>query len=238
MKNLLVIKNLKKDFGKKKVLIDLNLTIDQGEHVAILGSNGCGKTTLVEIIAQTSKPTSGTVEFAIEGDVRKEIGIQFQQGEWPSGICAEDMLKFYRSIYPRFTKEWEEQLNQVFEIDEFRKRNLNKLSGGQKQRFNAMISMMNSPKLVILDELTTGLDMQLQFQIINFFKEVLTNNQKTLLLVSHSPEEAELLCSRMVIIHNGVIAFDRQISTAIKEFGSVRKIMDKHFEGTLKYDYE
>ncbi|AXK51258.1 ABC transporter ATP-binding protein [Spiroplasma alleghenense] len=236
MKDFITIKNLKKEFGKKKVLQDLDLTIKKGERLAILGSNGCGKTTLVEMIAQTSKPTSGTIEFNLEGDLKKEIGIQFQQGEWPAGICAEDMLKFYRSVYPRFTKDWEEQLNQVFDIEEFRKRSIRKLSGGQKQRFNAMISMMNDPELVILDELTTGLDMQLQFSIISFFKDKLKKDNKTLILVSHSPEEVELLCNRMVIIKDGKVAFDRKITEAIKEFKTIRNIMDKHFEGSLKYD--
>ncbi|WP_338971252.1 ABC transporter ATP-binding protein [Spiroplasma endosymbiont of Panorpa germanica] len=236
MNDFITIKDLSKEFGKKKVLKGLNLNIKKGERLAILGSNGCGKTTLVEMIAQTSKPTSGSIHFDLEGDLKKEIGIQFQQGEWPAGICADDMLKFYRSIYPRFTLQWEEQLNKVFDIEEFRKRPIKKLSGGQKQRFNAMISMMNDPELVILDELTTGLDMQLQFSIITFFKEKLKKDNKTLLLVSHSPEEVELLCTRMIIINDGKVCFDRKITDAIKEFKSVRNIMDKHFEGSLKYD--
>ncbi|AHI53451.1 ABC transporter ATP-binding protein [Spiroplasma sabaudiense Ar-1343] len=236
METLITIKNLEKKFGKKKVLKDLNLQINQGERVAILGSNGCGKTTLVEMIAQTSIPTSGTIELNIQGDIKKEIGIQFQQGEWPVGICANDMLKFYRSVYPKFTQSWEEELNKVFDIEEFKNRGLRKLSGGQKQRFNAMISMMNDPALVILDELTTGLDMQLQFSIISFFKKKMEEDKKTLLLVSHSPEEVELLCTRMIIINDGKVAFDRKISEALKEFKSVRNIMNKHFEGSLKYD--
>ncbi|WP_026389280.1 ABC transporter ATP-binding protein [[Acholeplasma] multilocale] len=236
MKDIIVVKDVHKDFGKKKVLKGLNLNIKQGDRIAILGSNGCGKTTLVEMIAQTSKPTSGTIDVNVSGEMKKEIGIQFQMGEWPAGISADDMLKFYRAIYPKLTKEWEDELNKVFELDEFLKRPLKKLSGGQKQRFNAMISMMNKPEIVILDELTTGLDMQLQFQITDFFRETTKKNKQTLILVSHSATEVELLCNRMVIVNDGVIGFDRTIDQAIKEFGSVRNIMNKHFAGELKYD--
>ncbi|WP_027063420.1 ABC transporter ATP-binding protein [Mesoplasma seiffertii] len=236
MSKIIEIENLNKAFGKKEVLKNLSLTVNRGERLAILGANGCGKTTLVEMIAQTSRPSSGTIKINIEGDLRKEIGIQFQQGEWPPGISAADMLMFYRVVYPKFTAAWEAELAGVFDIEEFKTRALKKLSGGQKQRFNAMISMMNNPEIVILDELTTGLDMQLQFKIIEFFKKQIQENSKTLLLVSHSPEEVELLCNRMVIIHEGRIVFDRQISKAIAEYKSVRNVMDEYFEGSLKYD--
>ncbi|ATZ18477.1 ABC transporter ATP-binding protein [Williamsoniiplasma somnilux] len=233
MKTIIQIKDLKKSFGKKEVLKGINLEIKEGERIAILGGNGAGKTTLVEIIAQTSKQTSGDIQIDIPGNLKKEIGIQFQNGEWPAGISANDMIQFYKAMFPNFTDEWEKKLNSVFEIDEFRKRHLNRLSGGQKQRFNAMISVLNNPKIVILDELTTGLDMLLQFKIIEFYKTNTANTNQTLILVSHSPEEVELLCERMIIIHKGLVGFDQPVKEVVNKYGSVRKAMDLYFAGGL-----
>lgn len=234
MKNIIEINNLNKAFKNKIVLNNLNLDIKEGERLAIMGANGCGKTTLVEMIAQFNKPDKGILKINLEGNIKNEIGIQLQTGDWPAGITPLDMLAFYRSIYPKFTEEWEKTIAEVFDIQEFISRPLKKLSGGQKQRFNAMISVMNNPKIVILDELTTGLDMELQYKIIDFFKENVQKSNQTLLLVSHHPEEVEILCNRLVIIKDGNIFFDKKINDVIKEYRSVRKLMNLFFKGELK----
>ncbi|ASZ09411.1 ABC transporter ATP-binding protein [Mesoplasma chauliocola] len=234
MKNIIEIKNLSKSFKNKVVLKDFNLDIKEGERIAIMGANGCGKTTLVEMIAQFNKPDKGTIKINLDENIKAEIGIQLQTGDWPAGITPSDMLTFYKSIYPKFTKEWEAIISDVFDIKEFIKTPLKKLSGGQKQRFNAMISVMNNPKIVILDELTTGLDMELQYKITDFFRDNVKQNKQTLLLVSHHPEEVEILCDRIVIIHEGNIFFDKKISAVISKYGSVRDLMNLFFKGELK----
>ncbi|AVN62647.1 multidrug ABC transporter ATP-binding protein [Mesoplasma coleopterae] len=234
MTNIIEIKNLKKAFKNKVVLDNLNLDIKEGERVAIMGANGCGKTTLVEMIAQFNKPDKGSIKINLEGNIKNEIGIQLQTGDWPAGITPLDMLAFYRSIYPKFTKDWENKIADVFDIKEFIKTPLKKLSGGQKQRFNAMISVMNNPKIVILDELTTGLDMELQYKITDFFRENVKKSKQTLLLVSHHPEEVEILCNRILIVKDGDIFFDKKINEVIKKYGSVRDLMNLFFKGELK----
>ncbi|AHI52968.1 ABC transporter ATP-binding protein [Spiroplasma culicicola] len=233
MEKIIEISKVVKNFGKKKVLKELNLDIYKKDKIAILGGNGEGKSTLIDLISQITKPTSGEIKINIDQDVKKEIGIQFQQGEWPSGINAQDMIILYRSIFPKFTSEWEKQLLEIFEIDEFIKRPLNKLSGGQKQRFNSMIALMNQPEIIILDELTTGLDLKLQIKIMNFIKKVCDENNKTLIIVSHSPEEVELLCQRVAIVYQGKIILDKTIAEVKKEYNGVRNLMNKHFEGEI-----
>ncbi|PPE04768.1 ABC transporter ATP-binding protein [Entomoplasma ellychniae] len=234
MSNIIEIKDLEKKFKEKIVFKNLNLNIKKGEKVAIMGSNGCGKTTLVEMIAQFDKPTSGEIKINIQGNFKNEIGIQLQTGEWPSGVTPQDMLIFYRSVYPKFTPEWEKEISTVFDIQDFIKTPLKKLSGGQRQRFNAMISVMNNPQIVILDELTTGLDMELQNKIIDFFSKKLTELKQTLLLVSHHPEEAEILCNRIIIIAEQKIFFDEKIKDVMKKYGSLRSVMNLFFKGELK----
>ncbi|WP_234013408.1 hypothetical protein [Mesoplasma florum] len=93
---------------------------------------------------------------------------------------------------------------------------------------------MNNPKIVILDELTTGLDMELQYKITDFFRENVKKSKQTLLLVSHHPEEVEILCDRIIIIKDGGIFFDKKISAVIKKYGSVRDLMNLFFKGELK----
>ncbi|WP_339022433.1 ABC transporter ATP-binding protein [Spiroplasma endosymbiont of Crioceris asparagi] len=233
MEKVIEIKNLSKSFGQSKILENISIDIEFKERVAILGGNGAGKTTFVEMIGQTSKPTSGEIKINIDGNLKQEIGIQFQEGIWPKGITAYDIIKFYKAVFPNFNDEREKELEEVFEIGTFAKRNLNRLSGGQKQRFNAMLSVLNKPKVVILDELTTGLDMRLQFKILNFFKQSTIKDNQTLLIVSHNPEEVEQLCTRAIIIGDKKILLDKSVEDIKKEYGSVRKLMDKYFEEGL-----
>lgn len=236
METIIEVKNVSKAFGKKVIFSDFNLEIKAGERVALMGANGCGKTTLVEMIAQISKPDAGQVKINLKNNIKQEIGIQLQEGVWPTSITAQNMLDFYKAVYPKFTKEWEEKLKTVFEIDEFINRPLKKLSGGQKQRFNAMISIMNNPKIVILDELTTGLDMKLQFNIIDFFIKNTKEYGQTLLLVSHHPEEIEEMCERLIIIKDGKIWYDASVEATIKKYTSVRNLMNKYFKGELDHE--
>ncbi|AUM62733.1 ABC transporter ATP-binding protein [Spiroplasma monobiae] len=234
MQTIIDVKNISKSFGKKIIFKDFSLEIKEGQRVALMGANGCGKTTLVEMIAQFSKPDSGEIKINLQNNIKQEIGIQLQEGSWPNGITAQNMLDFYKSVYPKFTKEWEEKLKQVFEIEEFINRPLKKLSGGQRQRFNAMISIMNNPKIVILDELTTGLDMELQFKIIDFFKVNTKEFKQTLLLVSHHPEEVEEMCDRLIIIKDSKVWYDDSVENTIKNHNSVRELMNRFFKGENK----
>lgn len=235
-KKIIEITKLEKSFAKKVILKDINWSVAPGERIAILGANGAGKTTFVEMISQVSQPTKGAIKINLTGNIKSQIGIQFQEGDWIPGLNAGDLLDFYHHVFPEFTAKRERQLLEIFEINEFRKINLTKLSGGQKQRFNAMLSVLNNPKIVILDELTVGLDMELQFKILNFFKKSTKEKKQTLLIVSHNPEEVEMLCNRMIIIGEQKILFDDSIKNVQKNYGGVRKLMNHYFQGELKHD--
>lgn len=232
--NIIEVRDLVKSYHNKEVLKKLNLTIKKGEKIAILGANGAGKTTLISIISQSIGKTSGEVNINIQGNLKSEIGIQFQEGNWPPGITAKNILNFYKSFLKRFDDAREQELYEIFEIKEFEKRPLVKLSGGQKQRFNAMLAILNDPQIVILDELTTGLDMRLQFKIEEYIKKVFSATKKTLIIVSHNPQEVQDLCERLVIINEGVVWYDNKVENVIKEFGSVKQLMNLFFDGGLK----
>ncbi|AGM26427.1 ABC transporter ATP-binding protein [Spiroplasma syrphidicola EA-1] len=234
MSAIIEVKNLFKSYQKNEVLKDINVEVFAGDRVAILGANGCGKTTFVEMISSFSKPTAGEIKINLSGNVKKDIGIQYQEGNWPIGIRIKDMIKFYRKVYENFSPAYEKMLEEVFELDKIKNINLQKLSGGQKQRFNAMLAVINDPEIVILDELTTGLDIELQYKIVSFFNEYIVNNNKTLLIVSHHPEEVEMLCNRILLFGNKSILLDCSMAEAKAQFGSIRNLMNLYFKGEIK----
>ena len=234
--SVIEIHNLKKNFGDNKVLKGISTNFHVHETVGIMGANGCGKTTFLSLMCQTLKPSSGKIQYHVDrkyGDVKYQIGAQFQEGEWPSGVSAYDMIQFYKGVYPSITKKRINELIDVFEIREFWKRQLQKLSGGQKQRFNAFLAVIHNPQIVFFDEVTTGLDIELQYRILNYLKGLAKGKQQTIFIVSHGPEEVEQIADRVILIDQGLIWVDVRIKQLLEKYGSVRKMMNLYFEGKI-----
>ena len=234
------LSQISKSYGKTRVLREIDLQVARGEVVAILGANGAGKTTLVEIIAGVLAPSAGKVHFSFLNHQQKNavnIGIQFQSGYWPAGMRPVDILNFYQQIFPNVTQQHIAQLLTVFEIKDFLKKSLATLSGGQQQRFNAVLAVLHNPELIILDELTTGLDLQAQFKILDFFKKIIRTEQHTIILVSHIPNEIELLADRILLLRDGSIFADYPITTVREQFGSVHRLLANFFQqSTTEHD--
>lgn len=148
-----------------------------------------------------------------------------------------DILNFYQQIFPNVTQQHIAQLLTVFEIKDFLKKSLATLSGGQQQRFNAVLAVLHNPELIILDELTTGLDLQAQFKILDFFKKIIRTEQHTIILVSHIPNEIELLADRILLLRDGSIFADYPITTVREQFGSVHRLLANFFQqSTTEHD--
>lgn len=232
-KELIKITNLTKSFNVNKeklvAVSNLNLTIYEGENIALLGGNGAGKTTTVEMIAGLNKPTSGSIEYKLEHNVsfKEKIGIQFQDSSYPVGIKVNQVIKFIMMI-----NNIEIEINKfnamlhIFGIDEFYYKKASSLSGGQQQRLNCLLSIINNPKFVILDELSTGLDVTIRTRIKRFIKEYAKNNNITILVVSHDMDEVDYLVDRIVIMKKGEIFLDLPKKDVIKKYGSISKCID------------
>ncbi|WP_146637678.1 ABC transporter ATP-binding protein [Spiroplasma clarkii] len=214
---------------------DVSFEIKDGEAVAILGANGAGKSTLVEIIAGIIEPTSGEIAYVSEGKtsdskkndkdfLQKNVGIQFQSGAWPFNTMGTDLLEFFVGRKWK-TNEYITELINVFEISSILKNRIASCSGGEQQRFNCFLSIINNPKILILDELITGLDLKMQIKLIKFFQELRKKSGLTLIVVSHIPEEVEQVCDRIIILKQGKIYKQMDITTVKKEFGSVRNLL-------------
>ncbi len=235
---LIEIRNVTKNYKSKRVLKGVNLTIKEGEHVAILGANGAGKTTLTEIIATIKEPSDGKIYYSF-GKKKKEItpnvGMQFQDSSYPPTYKVIDLVNFFaKSGKNRLTKEEIEEFMILFNLWDFKDYHAVSLSGGQRQRLNILLSVINSPKLLILDELSTGLDIDSIERIQKYILEYVNKNNITLLLVSHNPDEVKTLTNRVVILDKGVVYEDKLISEIEAEYGDVEKYLYNFFEEKAK----
>ena len=143
------------------------------------------------------------------------------------------MLRFYRGLYANVSPQRIKELMQVFEVEQFMRQNLSTLSGGQQQRFNALLAVIHAPDLIIFDELTTGLDLELQFKILNYIKTLKAGHDHTLIFVSHAPEEIDLLADRLIILKEGRLFSDYLLSEVRTQFKSTRNLLTLFFANQL-----
>lgn len=202
------VRNVVKRYGDFAALNDVSLEIGTGEVFGIIGPNGAGKSTLVNIIAGLKDQTSGTVRVLGRNPqkdqhaLREEVGIQLQEAQLQDLLTVEEAMKLYASFYKN-PNPWQPLLHQ-WNLEEKRKTRFGQLSGGQKQRLFIALALINRPRLVILDELTTGLDPQARRDSWTLVKRI-RDDGATVILVTHFMEEAELLCDRIAVVDRGSI---------------------------------
>lgn len=205
------VDHLTRRYKQKAAVTDVSLTVAQGETIGILGANGAGKTTLVETIAGLRRPTTGTVRvmgmdpIGRRSRVRQILGIQLQEAELHHDLTAIENLRLYRSFYPDGHDPRE--LLARLGLDESANTRAQRLSGGQLQRLSVAVALIGRPRIVILDELTTGLDPEGRREIWRTI-ENLQQQGVTIVLVSHSMDEVERLCHRLVMLERGRKVFE------------------------------
>ena len=205
----LEITRLRKRYGQKVAVDDLSLRVNEGEIFGILGPNGAGKTTTVECAEGLRHPDGGTVRvFGIDpyrdrAEARQLVGVQLQESQLPDKLTVAEAISLYASFYPRHADT--EALLTRLGLQEKRDTRYRKLSGGQKQRLSIALALVGRPRLVVFDELTTGLDPAARRESWRLVKE-LRDDGVTVLLVTHYADEAERLCDRVALIQAGRIA--------------------------------
>ncbi|MDJ1371535.1 ABC transporter ATP-binding protein [Gulosibacter molinativorax] len=206
--NAITVHGLKKSYKGREVLRGIDLSVSEGEIVGILGPNGAGKTTAVEMIGGLRTPDAGTMSVhgidPASGDpgLRRVLGMQLQQAQLPDRITVEEALDLFASFYENPVPT--DELLGRFGLEPHRGQFFEKLSGGQKQRLSVALALVGRPKVAILDELTTGLDAAARRDIWQYL-EALSETGTTMLLVTHSMEEAQRLCDRIYLLNGGVI---------------------------------
>ncbi|QVK01615.1 ABC transporter ATP-binding protein [Mycoplasma mycoides subsp. capri] len=221
--SLIEVKNISKKYNKKTVLGPINLKINKGESVAIFGANGAGKTTLCEIIANTKSQSSGEVLYDFKKEeIAFKIGINFQSQTYPNFINVKELIDFYKTLYKNIIdKTYFDQMINKFKLKELFKQKISSLSGGQRQRVNLFVSLFNKPEIYIGDEITTGLDVKAQLEIIDLLKKEIKDKEMTLILVSHNLDEIKELCDRIVFLDKGKIIDDAPIEKILNQYGTL-----------------
>ena len=224
MKSILELNNVTKKFGSVIAVNDISFSLKKGDRIGIIGANGAGKTTLTEIIAGIDKPTSGEIKYnyKYKNSSQEGIGMQFQQSDYPSGLTVKDIVLFARNLRKlSISKEEIQDILKIFQMNEFYNRKVKNLSGGQKQKLNILLSIIHSPNIVILDELSTGLDISARQEIINFTDQLLAKRNMTAILVSHHISEIKALCEKVIIMDHGSIMEISYIKDIEKKHGSL-----------------
>lgn len=208
----LKLKNVKKSFVFKQILKGVTFEIKKGERVALVGKNGAGKSTLINVISQQLKISEGEILYGYASNRLESlelIGIQFQSLNYPEGFVVKDVIHFFNVSVEkniRMSKIELSKMISMFGIEKFLDQKIDRLSGGQQQRINILLAMIKKPKLLILDEISNGLDVESSEQIKKYILNYLDNNPETsLLLISHSDEEVREIAERVVVLENGII---------------------------------
>lgn len=197
---------LRKQYGRVRAVDDVSFTVAEGEIFGILGPNGAGKSTTVECIAGLRVGDAGAARVAgvdpwVDRDeVTRILGVQLQESQLQPKITVEEALRLWSAFYAT-PRPWEELAERLGLTDHLRQRFAD-LSGGQQQRLSIALALVGRPKVVILDELTTGLDPRARQTVWQLVRDV-RDEGTTVLLVTHAMEEAEHLCDRIAIIDAG-----------------------------------
>ena len=200
------VENLNLAYKGLRAVQNVSFQIKSGEILAIIGQNGSGKTSTVECIEGLRKPDSGLVQvfgkdpWLHRSEIYKEMGIQLQEVEYPSKIRVEEQCRLFASFYER-PADWDLLLTQLG-LDKKRKQPIHKLSGGEKQRLSILLSLMGRPKLLVLDELTTGLDPEVRQNMWISFENI-RKNGVAIIMVSHYLDEVEALADKILYLEKG-----------------------------------
>ncbi|MBU0674279.1 MAG: ABC transporter ATP-binding protein [Proteobacteria bacterium] len=205
MPPILEVKNLIKTFKTVTAVNGISFTIPPGICFGLLGPNGAGKTTALEVIEGITSPSGGEILFngAPQTEAfREEVGIQFQHTTLLDFLTVRNTLETFRALYR--DPESMEHLVETCNLAEILDHMNNKISGGQSQRLMLALALLNKPRLIFLDEPSTGLDPQARrnlWEIVRAIKE----DGKTIILTTHSMDEAEYLCDEIAIMDHGTI---------------------------------
>lgn len=222
------VRELCKRYGERLVVDHVDLEVHEGEIVGLLGSNGAGKTTTVECLSGLRRPDAGRVRVLgldpqVDGTrLRPLVGSQLQDSALPDRMRVAEAIELFSG--PRAMPV--DGLLSAFGLAEHRRRAFSALSGGQRQRLFLVLALLNRPELVILDELTQGLDPAARRDVWDAIRS-LRDAGATVLLVTHYMEEAEALCDRVVVMDRG----------RVLDSGPPSQLVDRHAPwATVRFD--
>lgn len=205
----MLVEHLHKRYRRRVAVDDVSLRVETGEILGVLGTNGAGKTTTVEVIAglrRLGHQDRGTVRVhgldprRDRARVREILGVQLQDADLHGALTVRELIDLYRGFYPDPRPAAE--LLDLVDLDAHQRVHFDKLSGGQQQRLSIALALAGRPRVVILDELTTGLDPRARRRMWGTVEQI-RDEGCTIILVSHAMDEVERLCDAVVLLDTG-----------------------------------
>lgn len=230
-RELLCVDSVCKSYGERKVVDEMKFSISEGEMVGFLGPNGAGKTTTIKMILGIEAMDSGDIYFmgkksaTVQKEMKQSIGIVPQDIAVYEDMSSYDNVRFFCSLYGYKKKELEERVKEALTfvgLWERRKDRPGTYSGGMKRRLNIACTIAHSPKLLILDEPTVGIDPQSRNHIIEALR-ILNERNTAIIYVSHYMEEIESLCNRIVIAESGKTIEDMEKEQLKEKYSHLEK---------------
>lgn len=217
MNSIIKVENFSKKYGDFKAVDNISFTVEEGSIFAFLGPNGAGKSTTINTLCTILDKTEGNIEInghdvsKEKGLVRKDIGIVFQDSTLDEKLTVEENLKYHCSFYKVPKNEIQERIDfalNLVDLMEWKKAIVGGLSGGMKRRVEIARGLVHYPKVLFLDEPTTGLDPQTRANVWEYIQKLQKQKNITIFLTTHYMDEAEV-CSKVVIMDHGkIIAHD------------------------------
>jgi len=209
---IITVKDLVKNYGNFEAVKGISFEVNEGEIFGLLRPNGAGKSTTLEIIETLRPKTSGKIVVdGIDLDqspqaIKKIIGVQLQSSGYYPGLNLLQLIELFSGLYNQDVDPLE--LLEKVNLKDKAKAKVKELSGGQKQRFSVATTLINKPRIIFLDEPTTGLDPQARRSLWELVRDI-RNSGTTVIITTHYMDEAEYLCDRVAIIDSGkIIALD------------------------------
>jgi len=208
MNTIISVKDLVKNYGNFSAVKGISFEVYEGEIFGLLGPNGAGKSTTLEIIETLRTKTSGKITVCgidldkEPGEIKKLIGVQLQSSGYYPGLSLLQLIELFAGLYNEDINPLE--FLKLVNLTDKAKAKFKELSGGQKQRFSIATTLINKPKIVFLDEPTTGLDPQARRNLWELIKNIKAQGT-TVIITTHYMDEAEQLCDRIAIIDEGKI---------------------------------
>jgi ABC-2 type transport system ATP-binding protein len=205
---IISVNNLVKKYGDFEAVKGISFDVYEGEIFGLLGPNGAGKSTTLEIIETLRNKTSGKIFVngldldRSPGEIKKIIGVQLQTSGFYPGLNLVELLQMFAGLYNKEIDPY--ALLDAVNLRDKAKNKFKELSGGQKQRFSITSTLINQPKIIFLDEPTTGLDPQARRNLWELIRDIRSRGT-TVIITTHYMDEAEILCNRVAIIDSGKI---------------------------------
>ena len=241
MKTAISYKNVKKFYGDLKAVNGITLNIKEGEFFGLLGPNGAGKSTLINMLAGLAKPSTGKISvmgYDVQNnyqEARHSVGIVPQELVFDPFFNVREMLRFQAGYFGKGKENdvWVDEVIERLDLTDKASTNMRKLSGGMKRRALIAQALVHKPPVIVLDEPTAGVDVELRQKLWEFIKD-LNNDGHTIVLTTHYLEEAQELCNSVAMLRAGKVVAMDTTKNLLRKFASKNLKLKLNFKGEEK----